>query len=80
MKTDILKPHANGRNIVGQELPTLFGCMLLALHTLLHVVACCWDLLRKVWNRSDFKLRGNGLNIVGHDNSQHWELVVGQQC
>ena len=34
---------ANGRNIVGQQPPTL-------LHTLLHVVACCWELLRKVWN------------------------------
>ena len=24
------------------------------LHTLLHVVACCWELLRKVWNQSNF--------------------------
>ena len=26
---------------------------LLSCHTLLHVVACCWELLRKVWNRSN---------------------------
>ena len=24
------------------------------LHTLLHAVACCWELLHKVWNRSKF--------------------------
>jgi len=32
------------------------------LHTLLHVVACCWELLRKVWNRSNFQLCENGHN------------------
>ena len=32
------------------------------LHTLLHPVACCWELLRKVWNCSNFKLRANGRN------------------
>ena len=25
------------------------------LHTLLHVVACCWELLQKVWKRSNFE-------------------------
>ena len=37
-----LTPRANGRNIVGQQLPTLldFKCCV-RLHTLLHVVACC---------------------------------------
>ena len=72
MNTDILKPRTNVRNIVGQELPALFGCMLLAFA---HPVACCWEFLRQVWNRSDFKLRENGLNIVGN-NSQQWELLA----
>ena len=44
-----VKPRENGRNIVGQQLPTLldFTCCV-RLHTLLHVVGCCWLLLRKV--------------------------------
>ena len=29
---------------------------------LLGVVGCCWELLRKVWNRSNFSLRANGRN------------------
>ena len=45
MKTGILKPQANVRSIVGQELPALFGCMLLAFaHSccmLLRVVGTC---------------------------------------
>ena len=37
-----LKPRANGRNIVGQQLPTLLDVTCyVRLHTLLHVVACC---------------------------------------
>ena len=51
----ILKPRANGRNIVGQQLPTLLDvACCVRLHTLLHVVACCWELLHKVLNRSKF--------------------------
>ena len=47
------KPRANGRNIVGQQLPTLLNVTCcFRLHTLLHVVGCCWVLLRKVWNHS----------------------------
>ena len=42
------------------------------LHSLLHVVACCWELLPNVWNRENFKRRGNWRN-----NSQHnWELLA----
>ena len=52
-----LKPHANGRNIVGQQLPTLLDVTCcVRLDTLLHVVAQslnpvkrtqhCWELLR----------------------------------
>ena len=45
----ILKPRANGRNIVGQQLPTLLDVTCcVRLHTLLHVVGCCCVLLRKV--------------------------------
>ena len=37
-----LKPRANGRNIVGQQLPTLLDVTCcVRLHTPLHVVACC---------------------------------------
>ena len=53
---DLWKPCANRRNIiVGQQLRTLleFACCV-RLHTLLHVVVCCWELLRDVWNQSDF--------------------------
>ena len=41
----ILNPHANGRNVVGQQLPTfLEATRRVPLHTLcmlLYVVACC---------------------------------------
>ena len=44
-----LKPRANRRNIVGQQLPTLLDVTCFArLHTLLHVEACCWELSLKV--------------------------------
>ena len=33
------------------------------LHTLFHVVACCWELLRKVWNWSNY-------------DQQSWELLA----
>ena len=37
-----LKPRANQRNIVGQQLPTWLDVICcVRLHTLLHVVACC---------------------------------------
>ena len=37
-----VKPRANGRNIVGQQLPTLLDVTCcVRLYTLLHVVACC---------------------------------------
>ena len=44
-----IKPRANGRNIVGQQLPTLLDVTCcVRLHTLLHVVGCYCVLLRKV--------------------------------
>ena len=58
--------RANGRNVVCQQLPTLLDVTCcVGLYTLLHVVACCWKVLRKAWNRSNFKLRANGRSIVG---------------
>ena len=51
------KAPGNGHKIVGQQLPTLlYVTCCVHLHTLvqLHVVACCWEFLRKVWNRSNF--------------------------
>ena len=51
----LVKPPPNGRNIGGPRLPTLLDVKCyVCLHTLLHVVACCWELLRKVWNQSNF--------------------------
>ena len=62
-----LKPRANGRNIVGQQLPTLLDVTChVRLHTLLHVVGCCCVLLRKVWNRSNRSA----------NNSQHFFCSV----
>ena len=71
-----LKPRENGRNIVGQQLPTLLDVTCcVRLHTLLHVVGCCCVLLRKVWNRPNFSA----------NNSQHFfcsrdRQNVAQQC
>ena len=40
--TIYVKPRANGRDIVGQQLPTLLDVIYcVRLHTLLHVVGCC---------------------------------------
>ena len=51
-----VKSRANGRRIVGQQLPTLLDVTCcVRLHTPLHVVACCWEMLRKVWNLSNFE-------------------------
>ena len=44
--------RVNGSNIVGQRLPTLLDVTCCV--RLLNPVACCWVLLRKVWNRSNF--------------------------
>ena len=47
--TSTIKLGANGRNIVGQQLPTLLNVTCcIRLHTLLHVVGCCSVLLKKV--------------------------------
>ena len=47
-KLCVVKPHGNVRNIVGQRLQTLLGVTCcVRLHTLLQIVACCWELLLK---------------------------------
>ena len=62
-----LKPRANGRNIVGQQLPTLLDVTCcVRVHTMWHVVGCCCVLLRKVWKRSNFWA----------NNSQHFLCSV----
>ena len=44
-----IKPHAMGRNFAGRQIPTFLDVTCrVRLHTVLHVVACCWELLRKV--------------------------------
>ena len=40
-----VKPRANGRNIVGQQLPTLLDLCCVRLHTQFNVVVCCCVLL-----------------------------------
>ena len=61
-----LKPRQNWRNIVG----CAPGCV--RLHTLLHVVACCWDLLRK--SVKPFKL------LPLCQRTQQLPTLLGQQC
>ena len=56
--------RANGSNIVDQQLPTLLDVTCcVRLHTLLHVVGCCYVLL---WNRSN----------ISTNNSQHFFCSV----
>ena len=50
-----LEPRAKEHKILGQQFATLLDVTrCVRLHTLLHVVACCWELLRKVRKRSNF--------------------------
>ena len=50
-----LQPRANRLIIGGQQLPSLLDVTrCIRLLYLLHVVACCWELLRKVSNWSNF--------------------------
>ena len=48
---DQLQLHANGRKIVGQQLPTLLDVTCCVRLDTPVVVAWCRELLRKVWNR-----------------------------
>ena len=60
LKTDAdtiskIKLFANGRSIVGQQFSIFLGvACCVRFYTMLHVVACCWELSRQVWNRSNF--------------------------
>ena len=50
-----LEPRAKEHKILGQQFATLLDVTrCVRLHTLLHVVACCWELLRKVRKRLNF--------------------------
>ena len=49
--------------------PNTVGCYIL--HLFAHPVACFWELLRKVWNRSNLKLCTNG-----HNNSQQCSICL----
>ena len=61
------RPRLNGHNFFGQRLLTLLDdTSCICLYTLLHVVACCWELLSKVWNRS----------ILRANNYQHFIFSV----
>ena len=64
-----LKPHANGRNLV--------GCYML--RPFAHPVACCWMLLRKVWNRSNFSAN-NSQHFFYSVIAEAWCNIVGSVC
>ena len=67
-----LKSRANGRNIVGQQLPTLLGVTCcVRLHTLFYIVVCCWALSAK-------SETGQTLSYVHTDAAT--PNMVGQQC
>ena len=71
-----VKVRANGRNITVQQLPTLLGVTCcVRLHTLLHVVACCWELLREVLNWSNFCANNYMLRPFAHPVACCWELL-----
>ena len=75
-----LKPRANGRNIVGQQLPKLLDVTCcVRLHTLLHVVGCCCVLLRKVWNQSNFSAN-NSQHFFCSVIAEAWRNNVGSVC
>ena len=78
--SDYIKPRANGRNIVGQQLPTLLDVTCcVRLHTVLHVVGCCCVLLRKVWNRSNFSAN-NSQHFFCFVIAEAWRNNVGFVC
>ena len=59
-------------NNVGELLANNFASVCSPCCTLL----CCWELLRKVWNRSSFKLRANRCN----NSQQCWRVVGRRRC
>ena len=75
-----IRPSANGRNIVGKQLPTLLDVTCcVRFHTLLHVVGCCCVLLRKVWNRSNF-WTSNFKHFFCSVIAEAWRNNVGFVC
>ena len=67
-----LKPLANGRNIVGQQLSTLLDVTCcVRLHTLLHVVACCCG---KFEAGQTFQPTTPNISFVP------WSTLLRQQC
>ena len=71
----VFRLRANGRYCWPTTLNS-FASICTPCCVFLHVVACCWELLRIVWNRSNFQLRANRRN-----NSQHcWANNVGSCC
>ena len=69
----LIRPRVKGSNIVDQQLPTLLNVICcVRLHTLLHVVACCWEFIVA----SVCTLLQHGRN-----NTQHrWRNNVGSCC
>ena len=65
-----VKPRANGRNIVGQQLPNLLD---VTCCVRLYSLTCCWMLLRVVaQSLKPVKLRTDGRN----NSQQCWELFA----
>ena len=64
-----LKPRANGCNIVGSYM----------FHSFAHPVACCWELLHKVWNWSNF-WANNPQHFFCSVITEVWHNTVGSIC
>ena len=74
----IVKPRANGRNIVDQQLPTLLDVTCcVRLHILLHGVGCC---CAKFETGQTFRPVQTDATLLAY-NSQHcWELLRPFAC
>ena len=83
-----LKPRANGRNIIGQQIPTIVGCYMLCPFT--HPVLCCFVLLGVVAQRWRLKpvkrlatyacKRTQQLLTLFAPGQQCWELLRPFAC
>ena len=69
----LVKPRANGRNIVDQQLPTLLDVTCcVRLHTLLHVVGCC---CAKFETGQTFRPVQTDATLLAYNSRHCWELL-----
>ena len=71
----ILKAHANGTNIVGQQHPTLLGCDLL--RPVCMEPQQCWHLLRTEFETGQtFRPMQTDASLLANNTQQCWELLA----